>query len=844
MVVFSRPVLVRAAAWLTAACLLVPSVQAGPIVTRGLRPSASAKLKPIAPLPASSAAASLSAASSTGPSTAPTDGAGAASPSAGAAPTPAGTDRLLSEASGDVPIPLLQGDLATAPRPRSTGPRARLGLVLSGGGARGLAHIGVLKVLEREHIPVDVITGTSMGAIIGGLYASGMSAESLDHELRRIAWDRLFASRVDRQDLSQRRKEEDFEFSATIEFGLRNGEVRVPTGTLSSRGLEALLRRLTLPVRDVTDFDRLPTPFRAVATDMESGAERVLSQGDLALALRSSMSVPGVFAPVEWEDRILGDGGLVNNLPIDVARGLGAERVIAINVGTPVAGRESLNSLLGLTSQMITILTEQNVQRSLASMAAGEDLLITPRLGRLTSGDFDKAPEFIRLGEEAAEAMLPQLRAFAVNPDLYAQWRMARSGLKPPAPLVAAIQLEGSELTNPERLRSQLESKPGVPFDNSKAERDMRFLSSSGDYERVDYHVEKRDNGETLVFNLEDKPWGPNYFRVGMDLSTDSSGDSFFNLRISHNRHWLTDTGTEWRNQVTIGETPRLYTELYHPLGLRLGLADDWFVAGWAEANQRKQIVYNDNDPDNTSLGQARVVRRDASVGVDLGQPWGRWGEVRLGVVRQIRYAKPDLITLLSPEFGKLRWTSNESGLRLKTVVDQLDYANFPQHGYRFTAEAEAGRQDNKNLNSGKFVRVSADGTMVQSFGGHTLSWYMRGVAVQQPDDSGLGGYTLGGFHQLSGYQPNQLSGNALLFTRATYYRRLNDSPFLSRGFFVGGTLEAGNTWTSRRDINPKDLRYAGSIFLGSDTGLGPLYVGLGYAPKAGTSLYVFIGRP
>lgn len=806
MVVWTRPVLARAAALLMAACLLVPVADAGPIVTRGLRPTAAAKPRTIA-------AAVLQA---------PVDTAASAAASAAA--------------STDSPAPALM----VAP----AGPRPRLGLVLSGGGARGLAHVGVLKVLEREHIPVDVITGTSMGAIIGGLYASGMSAEDLDRELRRIAWDRLFASRVDRQDLSQRRKEEDFEFSATIEFGLRNGEVRVPTGTLSSRGLEALLRRLTLPVRDVTDFDRLPTPFRAVATDMESGAERVLSQGDLALALRSSMSVPGVFAPVEWEDRILGDGGLVNNLPIDVARELGAERVIAINVGTPVAGRSSLNSLLGLTSQMITILTEQNVQRSLASMAAGEDLLITPRLGKLTSADFDKAPDFIRMGEEAAEAMLPQLRAYAVSPDLYAQWRMARSGLKPPAPLVAAIQLEGSELTNPERLRSQLESRPGVPFDNTKAERDMRFLSSSGDYERVDYHVEKREDGETLVFSLEDKPWGPNYFRVGMDLSTDSAGDSFFNLRISHNRHWLTDTGTEWRNQVTIGETPRLYTELYHPLGLRLGLGDDWFVAGWAEANQRKQIVYNDNDPDNTTVGQARLVRRDASVGVDLGQPWGRWGEVRLGLVRQTRYAKPDLITLVSPEVGKLRWTSHESGLRLKTVVDQLDYANFPQHGYRFTAEAEAGRQDNKNLNSGKFFRVNADGTMVQSFGGHTLSFYMRGVAVQQPDDSGLGGYTLGGFHQLSGYQPNQLSGNALLFTRATYYRRLNDSPFLSRGFFVGGTLEAGNTWTSRRDINPKDLRYASSIFLGSDTGLGPLYVGLGYAPKAGTSLYVFIGRP
>ncbi|MBO9685926.1 MAG: patatin-like phospholipase family protein [Mitsuaria chitosanitabida] len=724
--------------------------------------------------------------------------------------------------------------------------RPRLGLVLSGGGARGLAHVGVLKVLEREHIPVDVITGTSMGAIIGGLYASGMSAEDLDRELTRIAWDRLFASRVDRQDLSQRRKEEDFEFSATIEFGLRNGEVRVPTGTLSSRGLEALLRRLTLPVRNVRQFDRLPTPFRAVATDMENGHERVLAEGDLALALRSSMSVPGIFAPVEWEDRILGDGGLVNNLPIDVAREMGADRLIAVNVGTPVGGRDSLNSLIGLTAQMINILTEQNVQRSIASMNAGEDLLVTPQLGKLTSGDFDKVRDFIKAGEDAAEALLPQLRAYAVDSRTYADWRLGRLGLKTPTVMLAAVKLEGTELTNPERLRSQLESKPGEAFNNEKAERDMRFLSSSGDYDRVDYHVEQRAEGETLVFNMDDKPWGPNYFRIGMDLSTDSGGDSFFNLRLSHNRHWLTDTGTEWRNQVTIGETPRLYTELYHPLGIKLGVADDWFVSGWAEANQRKQIIYDDSSRDLDSLGQARLVRRDAAIGFDLGQPWGRWGEVRLGAISRIRYAKPDLITTATstPELGKLRWTSYERGIRLRTVVDQLDFANFPQHGYRFTVDASGGRQDNRNLTSGRFLRLNLDGTVVRSFGGHTLSFYAKGLAAQQPDDSGLGGDTLGGFHQLSGYQPNQLSGNALLFTRATYYRRLNDTPFLSRGFFLGGTLEAGNTWASRRDISLKDLRYASSVFLGSDTGLGPLYVGIGYAPRGGTAFYVFIGRP
>ena len=246
--------------------------------------------------------------------------------------------------------------------------RPRIGLVLSGGGARGLAHVGVLKVLEEQRVPIDAIAGTSMGAIVGGLYASGMTADELDKAFRAIEWEAVFARRVDRQHLSQRRKEEDFEISPLLELGIRNGELRTPVAAASSRGLETLLRRYTLPVRAVREFDRLPIPFRAVATDLETGAAVVLERGDLALALRSSMSVPGVFPPTEVDGRILGDGGLVNNVPIEVARAMGVDVVIVVNIGTPLAGREALQSAVGITAQMLNILTEQNVQRSLATL--------------------------------------------------------------------------------------------------------------------------------------------------------------------------------------------------------------------------------------------------------------------------------------------------------------------------------------------------------------------------------------------------------------------------------------------------------------------------------------------
>lgn len=719
--------------------------------------------------------------------------------------------------------------------------RPKVGLVLSGGGARGLAHVGVLKVLEQERIPVDLIAGTSMGAIIGGLYASGMTARELERELLLVAWDRVFANRVAREQLSQRRKEEDFEFSPLVELGMRNGEFRAPQGTLSSRGLEILLRRFTLPVRHIQQFDALPTPFRAIATDMESGAQVILASGELGLAMRSSMSVPGVFAPTEVNERILGDGGLVNNLPLDVARSMGAQQLIAVNVGTPLSGRAALSSLIGVTGQMINILTEQNVQRSLATLGP-KDVLINPALGELGSGDFERTKALIIAGEQAADSMLPQLRRFAVSPEAYAEWTLSRTQRSTSTPQLAAVTFEGSEITKPERMKAQLETRPGQSFDAERAERDARLLASSGDYERVDYHVEQRPAGDTLVFAMEDKTWGPNYFRIGLDLSTDFSGESAFNLRVSHNRHWLTDSGTEWRNQVGIGQTPRLFSEIYQPLGFQLGNSNDWIAAASVEL-ERRTINLFDVD---SGRALARLQRDASTIAADLGQPWGRLGEIRLGIVHQDWRITPKLIAQQTvANDGRLDQNWHETGLRLKAVVDQLDFANFPQRGYRVLMEAAAGQQNGgTTVRHASFTRFELQATAVRSWGVHTLNLNARTLIARQPEDSAQGPYTLGGFQQLSGYQPGQLTGNTLLFGRATYYQRLRDTPVLTRGFFVGGSLETGNAWSQREPVSLRDLRLAASVFVGADTGIGPLYVALGRAPKGGSAVYLFIGRP
>ncbi|WP_300654505.1 patatin-like phospholipase family protein [Hydrogenophaga sp.] len=733
------------------------------------------------------------------------------------------------------PMPLAAQGTTASERPR-------VALVLSGGGARGFAHVGVLKALEAAQVPVDMIVGTSMGAIIGGLYASGMKADDLEREILAVDWGGLFNRSEPRQLLSQRRKEEDFELSPVLQLGFRNGEFRLPTGAVSSRSLEVLLRRYTLSTRHLESFDQLPTPFRAVATDMETGLAVVMDRGDLAAALRASMSVPGVFSPLAINDRILGDGGLVNNLPVDVARAMGAEVIIAVNIGTPLAGRDTLGTVLGVTTQMVNILTEQNVQASIATLTP-KDLLLAPPLGKLTSSDFNQAEALVKIGNDYAGTVREALALFAVDEARYAGWVKSRSAQAlanaDRVGRIGAIRFEGVSEERAERLSRALEAEPGQRVDVPKIEADLQKLSAAGDYERIDYTLTRReDNGtEDLTINLRENNWGPNYLRVGIDLRTDFQGEGAFNLRISHNRHWLTESGAEWRNRVQLGETVGLYSEIYQPLGMN----SERFVAAYVDGNINKVELFNDQGD-----ALALVQRQGVKVGADVGWPIGlrgTVGEARLGVVASARRAKPELLSAAIPAgVSTVRWT--ERGLRAAIVADQLDFANFPSRGYRGQAELSWGRRSVDGGATTDFTRLDSTFTAVKSWGAHTFNLGGRLAYTNQIPLAAIDEYSLGGFQNLSGYRTAQVAGNYLLFGRLTYYQRLASSVGVARALFVGGSLEAGNAWTERSDITLRQLRGAGSLFVGADTGIGPLYLSIVSAPRGYTGLYLFLGRP
>lgn len=738
---------------------------------------------------------------------------------------------------------------AQAPAPAQAAPstavqKPRVALVLSGGGARGLAHVGVLRVLEEARVPVDFIVGTSMGAIVGGLYATGMDPQDLNDEVAALDWGSIFQRSEPRQYLSERRKEEDFELAPLVELGFRDGEFRLPTGAVSTRALEVLLRRYTLPSRHLATFDGLPTPFRAVATDMETGQPLVIDHGDLAGALRASMSVPGVFSPLEVNGRILGDGGLVNNLPVDVARRMGADVIIAVNIGPPLAGRETLGSLLGVTTQMVNILTEQNVRRSL-DMLTPSDLLLAPPLGKITSADFDKARELVQLGYDYAQSQRQALERFSVTPAEYAQWKLQRqvqvAGARSRGGWVSQIRFEGVDETRVERLGQLLDSEAGQVLDVPRVEQDLRMLAATGDYDRVDYRLERQgsDGSETLVVRLRDNDWGPNYLRMGLDLRTDFEGQSAFNLRLSHNRRWLSRSGTEWRNRLQLGETTAASTEIYQPLGAH----GDQFVSANLGASIRRVELFD-------TTGEAAIISRsNAEIGADYGWPLGllgHLGEARVGLTSSWHRTRPEILggvlADLDPAVFKLNW--RENGLRFRVVSDQLDHANFPTSGHRLRGELTGGRRQIDGLGSESFVRMNLQASTALTWGRHTLNLGARLARTNRLAIGAIDEYTLGGFQQLSGFRVGQVGGNVLAFGRMTYYHRLPWESPLARALFAGGSIELGNAWLRRSDASLKDLLVGRSLFVGADTALGPLYLSIVSAPKGYTGLYLFLGRP
>ena len=398
-------------------------------------------------------------------------------------------------------------------------------LVLGGGGARGAAHIGVLKVLEREHIPVDCITGTSMGAIVGGLYAAGYKADEIEIVLDGIDWKDMFSDDPPREDLPMRRKEDELRFLGGIELGLRDGKIAFPRGVVQGQKLQLLLRRLLLSTLQTKKFDDLPIPFRSIATDIGSGEKVVFADGDLPSAIRASMSVPAAFAPIRYRGHLLVDGGIVDNVPIDEARAMGGERLIVVDVGMPLATEDQLNSPFSIANQMLGAMMKKLTDEQLRTLGA-HDVLIVPALGNLDSAAFNRSPEAVVFGEAAAEQHLDKLRTFAVGDTEYSRFAGAHRQRAFDPPLIAFLEVRSNRSRTAGYVEQRLSDVVGKPFDPKQIEKEIGSAYGEGSYERITYDFVDREGATGLSVQPVDKGWGPNFLRIGLRLSSTTSPEA------------------------------------------------------------------------------------------------------------------------------------------------------------------------------------------------------------------------------------------------------------------------------------------------------------------------------
>ncbi len=712
--------------------------------------------------------------------------------------------------------------LGAAPGGASEPHRPRVALVLSGGGALGLAHVGVLSALEELQVPVDCVAGTSMGAIIGGLYAAGYSPAELESLAATLDWNGFVRDAPERRHLPYRRKVDDLVYLTRWEFGVSKRGILLPQAVVGGQRLGAELRLLALRAVGIDDFDRLPLPFRAVAADAANGETVVLAGGDLASALRASMAVPGLFAPVERDGRLLVDGGVVANLPVDAARAMGADIVIAVDLREPLASRRRPESVAGVLSQSLDALARREVQRALE----GADIVIRPDVGDWGMLDFQAGPELIERGLTAARSQAEALRALAVGAP---QWesQLQRQRRETPEIVVHGLRVEPGPGLPAAAVRRAVRTEVGSALEPEILEGDLTRLWELGVFETVDFALlAAPEGGWDLEISGHAKPWGPNFLRTGVALASDLEGTSSFNLLGALTMTGLDRRGRELKLQAQLGEFPILTAELYQPLSDGQLL----FAAVGVQAGERKEQL---------ALGESRVQYRFLSLraNADLGLALGRWGEARLGY----RYLETQSSAFGERPRGLPDLDRNDSGLFANLVLDQLDRVNFPRRGFIVAADYHEARtslgadQDYERLN----VQVVA----AASYGRHGLVALTHGQTA-------LGGVLppsewtgVGGLFNLSGLPPGEVVGSYGGSAALLYLFRLGRLPKFGDGIYVGLSLETGNAWRTADEVDVGDLRHAWAVVFGADTLLGPVYVGHGHSDDGSDSFYLYLGR-
>lgn len=724
-------------------------------------------------------------------------------------------------------VQTLTPDLGLACGVREAGDtRPRIGLVLGGGGARGFAHVSVLKELERQRIPVDCIAGTSMGAIVGGLYASGMSAVELEKEMLELDWGRMFVDRLDRPQRSFRRKRDDDLALVAGKPGIGNEGLKIAPGVLSGERALLLLEELTQPVATRDDFNRLPIPFRAVATDLNTGQAVVIGAGNLALAMRASMSIPGIFKPVVLDGRVLVDGGLANQVPVDVVRAMGADVVIAVDVSTPLSKLDEGASLFSIIDQISGFMTVGSARDQTRTLGP-RDLLVRPPLGgEVTTGDFAKIELAMQLGERGIEELRPRLAALALQEDVYEAAMARRDQPSREPPVIDFVRLDNRSRYADDFLIARLDIAPGRPLDSQRMQENLQRIYGLDTLDLVTYDVIEEDGRTGVVVRVVPHSHGPNYLETGLSVYSDFSGDFFVNLRAGVLRAPMNESGGEVRGLLQLGDEPGLMMDWYQPFGRQ----SDYFSILQLSAESPKFTLFND---DGERLAQFRAPTWGGELG--LGREFGNYGAAMLALRRRYGTAEPELF---GTPFEAFDYDLGEAEFSL--TYDRIDSTYLPRAGTYAVFSQVASRE---SLGAdGDFDQSNFDIIHARAIGKHSGFGGLR-YHVSSRDPIPLQSqFRVGGLTRFAGYRPNErlVDNYALAYGGYTYEL----GRVLNRPAVLGGTLEYGRTWLSGADLDDGESELHGSVYFGFDSWLGPLQLGYGLR-KGGNGIFLLeLGRP
>ncbi|MDD9176990.1 serine protease [Aliivibrio finisterrensis] len=727
--------------------------------------------------------------------------------------------------------------------------RPKIGLVLAGGGAKGAAHIGVLKALEEMKIPIDYITGTSMGAYIGGLYASGLSADEIEIFIDTIDWNSGFVDKVERSERQIRDKEYEDRYQIGTDIGFSFTELKAPKGFVQGQNMAKILRTTSGNVPYLESFDDLPIPFRAVATDIEKLEPVILDHGNLAEAMMASMSVPGALPPVEYEGRLLVDGGSVNNMPVDIAREMGADIIIAVDIGSDYLEAKDISSYLSVMGQLTNYIVKNSTLQQ-EKLLGEKDILLSPHVGKMETAEFDRMPFAYDKGYDIAYEKHKVLDKLVISEKAYQaysdnKYKKTEQLIRGNSLPINKLQLENKSLYTEKMLLDRLNIKEGQTYTADELEAHIRDLYVIDRFERVDYYYKETSEGtHDLVVEVKEKSWGPNYLDFRFALEDDFDNQSKYSLGMSINFTDIELTGfrdnrSELRVNFELGTDKLISAELYTPFLINQLLFTS-FKSTYSVEQKKFSLSGNElSSIDNDFPLEYSDLVLEAAFGLQ-----GRlWSDFRIGG----RYTKGDVAF---SSISSIDASYTREGVFAQYRLDTLDNYTFPTKGFYVRSEYLYSHDnvDDSVIDidgtKDSVIEFTVNTRAAWTYSRHTfVGNFEYGVVENKKGDLQLEPKSLGGFLRLSGTPKDSLTGQNLVFTSLVYRYRLMDNDFglFQSPIYLGASVENGGLWNEEH-FSDAPIYTAGSIFAGIDSPIGPIIFAYGRTEQNHESVYLSIG--